>query len=172
MPKPLQLLLCLLFLPLLIPLIIVALLVSAFKATLLYALVWAAWCPRGRNVLLVYSNSPIWHDYIVANIVPRLPRSTAMLNWSERRDWRAYRLPVMLVRFFGGSREFNPMIVVFLPFRHARVFRFWKAFQDRKHGNHQSLAAVERELFDFLSQSGIGRAEPPRQVDGSHAVGL
>ena len=28
----------------------------------LYLLVWSCWCTRGRNVLLVYSESPLWYD--------------------------------------------------------------------------------------------------------------
>ncbi len=155
MRKILEILIVVLLLPLLIPLVLFALTTYVVHGTALYALVWLCWCARGKYVLLVYSDSPIWHDYVEENIIPRLPCSTIILNWSQRRTWRWYSLAVMVVRYFGGTREFNPMVLVFRPFRWARTFRFWQAFKDHEHGNERTLDSVERDMFAYLTQTGI-----------------
>jgi hypothetical protein len=64
----------------------------------------------------------------------------------------------MVVGFFGGTREFNPMVVAFRPFRRARTFRFWQAFRDYKHGNKRTLDSVERDMFAYLAQTEGGTA--------------
>ncbi len=135
----------------LLPLILLLLVTYLLYATVLQLVIWLCWCPRGVNVLLVYSNSPHWHDYIETHIIPKLPPTTVVLNWSERRHWRSLSLPVMAFRHFGGSRECNPLVVVFRPFRWAKAFRFWKPFKDYKHGNSVALHEVEDKLFEYLS---------------------
>jgi hypothetical protein len=40
----------------------------------LHLLVWVFWLPRGQDVLFVYSDSPVWHDYIEAEILPNIRR--------------------------------------------------------------------------------------------------
>jgi hypothetical protein len=115
-------------------------------------------------VLFVYSNSPVWHQYIEKNILPRLPPNTMILNWSERRDWGRVSLAYAAFRVFGGSREFNPLAVVVRPLRWAKCFRFWKPFRDFKHGNPETLLRMERDLFDQLRH---GSAERQRESGGA-----
>ena len=158
LPNILQLLLAVVLLPLLLPLVILLLFAYLFYGITLQLVIWVCWCARGVNVLLVYSDSPVWHDYIEKQILPRLPGSTVVLNWSQRRQWRRFSLPVMTFRFFSGAREFNPLVVVFRPFRWARTFRLWKAFKDYKHGNPDPLKVIERQLFEYLEQSRIRSA--------------
>lgn len=148
---PLVGVLVLLLLPL-VPLLLVSYLLYRI---VLQVAIWIGWCSRGIQVLLVYSESPVWQDYIESNIIPRLPRSTVRLNWSERRKWRHLSLPVMAFGFFGGSREFNPLVVVFRPFRRTKTFRFWKAFKDYKHGRTTALEEKASELFEYLSRTGL-----------------
>ena len=127
-------------------------------ASVLQMVIWACWCTRGVNVLLVYSDSPNWHEYFKANIIPRLPASAVVINWSERRNWKRWSLPTIAARFFGGTREFNPMVVVFRPLHWANTYRFWKPFMDYKHGMAKPLHALETELFNDLSRAGIRTA--------------
>lgn len=141
------LLLLLLLLPLLVPLCRVRYL---GYPTMLQCVIWAGWCPRGVNVLLVHSDSPVWQDHMQANVIPRLPSSAVVINWSERRHWRRFSLAVMAARCFGGSEEFNPLVVVFRPFRWAKTYRFWMPFQEFKHGNREPLRALEEKLFSDL----------------------
>lgn len=152
MRKILVILLAVLLLPL-IPLIIFLLLALLLYRCGLILIVWTCWCTRGKHVLLVYSNSPIWHDYIEDKFIPRLPDRSVILNWSERRTWKWYSLPVVLAWHFGGDYEFNPMVIVFQPFRWTKTFRFWPAFQDHKHGNGQTLESLEKDMFACVARS-------------------
>ena len=154
----LKTLVVLVLLPLVIPLAIFVVAIYLVHGAALNAIVWLLWCTRGKHVLLVYSDSPIWHDYIEENIIPHLPRSGIVLNWSERLMRRWHSLAVMVARYFGGSREFNPIVVVFRPFRWAKTFRFWQAFKDYKHGNNQTLDSVQRDLFAYIARTEVGTA--------------
>ena len=135
---------------LLLPLLVLIGLTYLTLATTLYLAVWSTWLPRGRRVILVYSNSPAWQTYIETNIIPRLPANTVILNWSERSQWRSLALPVLVWRFFAGRRDFNPVAIVFRYFRFAKVIRFYRAFRDSMHGRPSALAAAESELFRAL----------------------
>ena len=149
---------------LLIPVILYAVLyLAVFLPFLaLYSLclrlaVWSWWCLRGRDILFVYSDSPVWHDYIEQRIVPHLGERAIVLNWSQRKRWRL-SLRRMAFYHFGGDREFNPLAVVFRPFRRTRTFRFWKPFRDFKHGQPEELQKMEDEFFGLI---GIERPDPP-----------
>ena len=99
------------------PLLLPLLLAYGLYAFLLHVLLWLLWSPAGKRVLFVYSNSPVWQSYIENNILPRLPRGSVVLNWSERRRWRWWSLSAAVFYFFGGSREFNPLAVIVRPLR-------------------------------------------------------
>ena len=51
---------------------------------------------------------------------------------------------------FGGNRQFNPLAIVFRPFRRPRTFRFWQPFQDFKHGRPAALLKMESEFFALV----------------------
>jgi hypothetical protein len=143
---------------LLSPLIIVALTFHLFAGLFLHIAIWCCWCLRGRYVLFVYSDSPIWHDYVEDHILPRLGEHAVVLNWSHRSRWRR-TLSVLAFRYFGGHRCFNPMALVFRPFRLARHFRFYEPFQEFKHGKTEAVAKMERELYDTVDEiTGTRRA--------------
>jgi hypothetical protein len=108
-------------------------------------------------VLFVYSNSPTWHDFIEEHILPKLGERAVILNWSHRSRWRR-ALSVLAFRYFGGYRSFNPMPVVFRPFRLARRLRFYEPFLKFKHGKTEAVTKMERELYDLLDTIGGRRA--------------
>jgi hypothetical protein len=111
----------------------------------------AVWGTRGKDLLLVYSNSPHWQRYIEETWFPRWGHRAVVLNWSERRNWRRARAEVALFRAFAGTREFNPLgIVVPAIGRQADVVRFWLAFREYKHGKDRRLRAAEAELEQYL----------------------
>ncbi len=136
-------LLVIVFLPLLIALGVCSLIYGIF----LRLTIWAFYCTRGTNVLFVYSDSPIWKDYLDQHVVPHLPDSTLRLNWSERSTWNRASFPVRIFRYFGGDKAFNPLAVVFHPFRKAKVFRFWQPFKDFKHGKAEALELLQADLL-------------------------
>ena len=132
---------------LLLPLVVLVLGIYFLYGLALQVLIWSCWCTRGTRVLLVYSDSPVWHDYLEREVIPRLPQRTVVLNWSERRQWASWSLAVWAFRYFGGHREYNPLAVVFRPFRWARTFRLYEPFRDFKHGKTASLQQAVHDLF-------------------------
>jgi len=140
-----------------IPLLIVSLLYVLVLTLCLHLALWCCWSLRGRDILLVYSDSPNWHDYFEQNILPLLGERAVVLNWSRRREWRL-SLATIAARHFGGRREFNPLAVVIRPFRLTRTFRFWQPFQDYKHGRPEPLQRMEGEFLDLL---GVARHDHP-----------
>ena len=142
--------------PLLLIVLLTWVLAFAVATVCLHFAIWTWWCPRGRDVLFVYSDSPIWRGYIDDRILPLLGERAVVLNWSQRKQWRP-SLSRMAFHHFGGSREFNPLAVVFRPFRRTRTFRFWQPFRDVKRGHSSALHAMEREFFGSI---GIHRPEP------------
>lgn len=142
-----------LFSRLLLALLLLAVPIYLIWRICLNLIIWSWWCLRGRNILFVYSDSPIWQDYINKNMLPRLGERAVVLNWSQRKSWR-FSLSRLAFSHFGGRREFNPMAVVFRPFRWSRTFRFWQPFQDFKHGHPEALRQMEGEFFGLIGVRG------------------
>jgi hypothetical protein len=118
----------------------------------LYAFVWFWWIGSARRrVLFVYSDSPNWKEYLEANILPKLPANTVVLNWSNRAQWPKFSLPVMLFGCFAGEREFNPIGLVFERFDVVERYRFWQPFRDAKHGHSEALRLVETKFLDHAA---------------------
>jgi hypothetical protein len=135
-------------LPLVLPLALVAIVLHLLYRMVLYLLVWAVWLPKGKDILLVYSNSAIWQEYMETQVLPLVQERAIILNWSERRQWPKWSLGVAVFTHFGGEREYNPLVALFRPARRVRLFRFWPAFKDWKQGYR---APVERLRQDLLS---------------------
>lgn len=133
----------------LLPLILCYLAWSLTSSFLLYLAMWICWCRRGIRLLYIYSDSPNWQAYIESEILPRLPSASIVLNWSKRESWRS-SLATKVFCHFGGGYKYNPMAVIIKPFRRARVFRFYDAFKDLKHGKPGALQRIETEFFQAL----------------------
>jgi hypothetical protein len=140
-------------LPILVPVVLALAAIGSLlwflAAVALQIAVWVVWCVRGRYVLVVYSNSPIWQQYFEQQILPAIGARGVVLNWSDRKRWR-YSLAVAAFQLFAGSREFNPLALVFQPFAWVRQFRFYRPFQAFKHGRPQEADAMRRELLETL----------------------
>jgi hypothetical protein len=116
----------------------------------LYLLVWLLWLPKGKDILFVYSDSPIWQEYMTTEILPLVERRAVVLNWSERGKWALWSLGVSVLHHFGGGRDFNPLVVLFRPLRRAKTFRFWSAFKDWKRGYREPVERLRQELLSAL----------------------
>ncbi len=137
-------------LPLILPLALFAVANHLLYRALLYLLVWALWLPRGKDILFVYSDSPIWHEYMATQILPLVQERAVILNWSQRKKWSRWSLGVAVFHHFGGAGDFNPLVVLFQPLRSARLFRFWSAFKDWKRGYKEPVERLRQELFASL----------------------
>jgi hypothetical protein len=142
--------LLLVVLPLILPLALITIALYLPYRIALYLLVWALWLPRGKDILLVYSDSPIWREYVLSEILPLVQERAVVLNWSERSKWSRWSFRVHLFRAFCGYREFNPLVVLFRPFRRARSFRFWLPFKDWKRGYREPVERLRQELSAVL----------------------
>lgn len=141
--------LSLVFLAVLLPVLIVWEILRLLWTSFLYLAVWIAWCGRGRNILLVYSNSPIWQAYFERDILPRLGRRAVVLNWSERRKWRP-SLATLVFGRFAGRENFNPLALVFWRFQRVQKFQFYEAFKEYKHGHVGAVETIKDRLFASL----------------------
>jgi len=129
------------------PILLIAVLLYVLWGIALYVAIWLTW--KKQFTLFVYSDSPIWKDYIEKEILPHIQDSAVILNWSERRHWKN-SLAVLAFRYFGGYRNFNPMALVFRPFHLVRTYRFFEAFKGFKHGNAKKVQKIKEELFENL----------------------
>lgn len=135
--------------PVVIAVAAVALAFYALSIVCLHIAIWTWWCLRGREILFVYSDSPLWRDHIDRHILPYLGERAMVLNWSERRRWR-FSLARLAFHHFRGRRQFNPLAVVFRPFHRTRTFRFWQPFKDFQHGHPEALRRMESEFFGAI----------------------
>ncbi|HEX9111258.1 MAG TPA: hypothetical protein VF845_07250 [Terriglobales bacterium] len=142
--------LVLLLLPLILPLALVTICLSVLYRGALYLLVWLVWLPKGKDILFVYSDSPIWREYMTMELLPLVERRAVILNWSERSKWPQWSLGVEVFRRFGGTRDFSPLVVLFRPLQRARTFRFWPAFKDWKRGYREPVERLRQELLSAL----------------------
>lgn len=126
-------------------------------AMCLLAAVWLVWVPRGRYALVVYSASPTWQAYCEARLLPAVGSRAAVLNWSERRRW-GWSLSVLLFNMFAGSREFNPIAIVFRPGRWPERYRFFGPFRAFKHGRPEEVDGLLEQLVADLDQLSSTRA--------------
>jgi hypothetical protein len=139
--------LIILVLILLLPILLIAALTYILWGIILYIAIWLTW--KRKFVLFIYSDSPVWKNYIELNIIPKLQDNTVILNWSERKLWKN-SLAVLAFRYFSGYRNFNPMALVFQPFRFAKDYRFYKAFKEFKHGKPDKVESVMKALFENI----------------------
>ena len=139
-----------LLLPIILPLLIVGLVLHFLNNIVIYLLVWVWWLPKGKDVLYVSSESPIWKEYMETEVFPLVAERAIVLSWSARSKWPKWSFAVRVFRTFGRGRDFNPMVVLFRPFRRARIFRFLPAFQEQKHGNSASVEQLRRDLIQVL----------------------
>jgi hypothetical protein len=126
------------------PILLAAVLCYATWGAILYMAIWLT--SKKQFVVFVYSDSPTWKDYMEGEILPYLQDQAVILNWSKRRSWKN-SMAVLAFRYFGGHRNFNPIGIVFRPFRLAKTYRFFEAF---KQGNLKRVEKIRRELIQDL----------------------
>lgn len=128
--------------PIWLPALFGILLLWLLWGALLQVVVWLMWLPLGRDTLVVYSDSPYWKELFEQRLMPQVRSRVIVINCSQRKSWNRFSLSTLAFQYVGGSRDNCPMIVVFRPFRWAKIFRFWKAFQDDKHDKPQKLISL------------------------------
>ena len=105
----------------------------------------------GKDLLLVYTDSPHWRPYIEAHWLPRWGDRAVVLDRS--RPWSADQPEAALWRSVAGFREHTPLAIVVPPRGAVQVIRLFLAFRDFKHGKDQRLRAAEAELESALARA-------------------
>ena len=104
----------------------------------------------GKDVLLVYSDSPHWKHYIETNWLPRWSGRMVVLNKSK--PWSEQQVEVQLWRLEARDVEHTPVVIVVPPKGFPTIIRFWLAFRDFKHGKDARLKEAERRLLVALGE--------------------
>ena len=136
------LVICIVALPFLIP--------SMIKGVLLRLRFRQAARHEGKFVLLVYSDSPKWKSYFEQTILPRVQDHAIILNLSEQTQWDNRSWAAQAFRHWGGTREFNPLAIVFCSLVRVHVFRFYRAFRAYRKGNPVPLEQVESRFLQAV----------------------
>ena len=140
------------------PLIFAALLIFVLVAPFVWihrflfrVLVELLWGRQGTRILLVYSDSPHWKEYIERHWLPRLGDHAVVLNSSRKSTWRDEApFALRVFKHWAPQQDYNPMAVLFPALRPARTVGFYYAFRDSRHGKDQPLRDAESTLFDFV----------------------
>ena len=107
--------------------------------------------PEGKDLLLVYTASPHWQEYIEREWIPRWRDRAVILN--RTKPWNPNDPAAQLWFATRGIREHTPLAAV-VPVRGpVRVVRFFNAFRDYKHGKDARLRAAERALEAALAEA-------------------
>jgi len=133
-----------------LPFVAFVLVLYFLHRAVLHTLIWIFWIRSGKDILFVYSDSPIWREYMVNEVLPSVQDRAIVLNWSERKHWPRWSLAKSVFSSFRGERNWNPMILVFRPFRKPRAFRFFGPFKSWKQGNPGQVERLRQDLLDAL----------------------
>jgi len=86
----LGIIIAIILLPIIIPIILIVIfinfiitpIVSPFYERYLKNRVYSEWYTQSEYMLFVYSDSPVWKEYIETNILPRISESAIMLVYN------------------------------------------------------------------------------------------
>jgi hypothetical protein len=111
----------------------------------------AIW-PPNKFVLLAYTQSAAWAPFIEQSLLPQLGDAVVAIDRSKE-DWkRSNPVEARAVSFWGGLRAHNPIAIVIRNRWRVRVFRFYEAFQQFKHGRPQDLELVVSEFLSHVKE--------------------
>jgi hypothetical protein len=108
----------------------------------------AAHRTTGKDVLVVYTDSPHWKEYIETRWLPRL--GDRAIAFDRSRPWREDQVEARLWRAVAGSVEHTPVVIVVPERGKVQIVRFWLAFRDHKHGKDRRLREAEARLATIL----------------------
>jgi hypothetical protein len=98
---------------------------------LLRILILKYWIREGKDVLFVYSDSPVWREYMLNEVLPLVRERAVVLNCSEQKSWKR-SLAKAVFYAYKSNRNWNPMVLVFPKVGRVRQIRFHDAFKSWK----------------------------------------
>jgi hypothetical protein len=111
----------------------------------------AAYAGSGKDVVVVYTDSPHWKEYIETRWLPRWGDRT--IAFDRSKPWREDQPEARLWRAVAGATEHTPVVIVVPPAGKVQIVRFFLAFRDYKHGKDRRLRAAEARLAAILGET-------------------
>lgn len=133
-----------------LPFIVLIILAVRLQLVLVLIAVRLMWIPKGKYLLVVHSESPVWSPYLKGHLIPETSAHAVLLNWSERKSWSRAQLSTQVFDAIVGSREHTPSVVLFDPWWKPKVYRFWKPFKAYKRGDTKLVQNLADQLNNDL----------------------
>jgi hypothetical protein len=116
---------------------------------LLCPMVWIEWQKQGKDVLVIQADNEHCREW-EARLSPLISGRAVVLNWSERKRWDRWTLPVQLFDVFGPHgmpEQFTesslPSVIVFRQLRRPKKFNFGGRSRDLEARIEQLSAELE-----------------------------
>jgi hypothetical protein len=135
------------------------------RGALLLRQIRATW-PSGKVALLAYTKNRKWSPYIDERILPEIEKCTVVVDRTDAQWKERHPLEEKVIRHWAGRREYNPVVIAFIPKRKPQVFRFYEAFQDTRRGH---TADLERQTVALLALLKPYADRPGNQIAGADA---
>lgn len=135
------------------PLIFLGVVAYGFYWVVLRVFVWLVWCRDGSRVFVCYSDSPHWKDRFEQHLLPLLPSSAIVINWSESARWSRWSLRRAVFEHFLGTIDHTPSVIVFRLFRRPQLFRFAGAYKSYKRGEQSAVIQLESALLEAVGSN-------------------
>lgn len=136
-----------------LPALLVGFLIVYGHKLLLYLAVWLGWCWRGTRVFVVYPCNAPWQDRFEKHLLASLPASSIVRDSADRKRWSGLSLASLVYNNFLGKFEPTPSVIVFRPFRRAKVYRFHAAYDRYEQGDPGPVQALESELLESFAKA-------------------
>ncbi len=111
----------------------------------------AAYRTTGKDVLVVYTDSPHWKEYIETRWLTRF--GDRAISFDRSLPWHEDQVEARLWRAVAGPVEHTPVVIVVPARGKVQVVRFWLAFRDYKHGKDGRLREAEARLAEILGET-------------------
>jgi hypothetical protein len=103
---------------------------------LLCPMVWIEWEKDGKDLLIIHAENAHSTD-CMERLSPLISKRAVLLNWSQRKLWDRWTLPVQLFEVFGPHgmpEQFTehslPSVIVFKQLRRPKRFTFGERSKD------------------------------------------
>jgi len=106
--------------------------------------------PSGKVALIAFTRNRKWSPYIDERILPEIEKCSVVIDRSDAQWKERHPLEELAIRHWAGRREYNPVVITFLPKQRPRVFRFYEAFQETRRGHNKGLEHQTEALLAVL----------------------
>jgi len=111
------------------------------------------WGQHGKRVLLVYSETREWQQYVAEERIAGLRERAVLLKWARRSEMkRNAPLETKIFSHWGDDRMFNPTAIYLPKWGKVKTIRFRQAFKDFRHGKEQELRKTRDQLAAIVDR--------------------